>query len=319
MQMVKAVRVYETGGPEVMKIEDITLPPPGPGEALVRHTAIGLNFIDIYFRTGLYKTALPYTPGVEAVGPGVTDVAVGDRVAYCQGANAYAEAAVISSDKLFRLPDGVDDATAAGMMLKGLTAWYLLRRTFRVEPHHTVLFHAAAGGVGLIAGQWARHIGCTIIGTVGSEEKAALARANGYTHVVNYRTEDFPARVLEITGGRKCDVVYDSVGKDTFMASLDCLRPLGMMVLFGQASGPVPPFDPNILNAKGSLFLTRPRLGSYAPTAAAYREAAGELADLVARGIVRIAVNQRFALGDVVEAHKALAGRSTTGSTVVIP
>jgi NADPH2:quinone reductase len=324
--MVKAIVIRETGGPEQMSYEDIDLAAPGPGEARIRHGAIGLNFIDVYFRTGLYKApSFPFTPGGEgagtvvAVGPGVTDVAVGDRVAAAQGFGAYAEERNMPADRLVKLPDAVDDRTAAAMMLKGMTAQYLLRQTFRVRPEHTILFHAAAGGVGLIAGQWAKHLGCTVIGTVGSEDKAELARENGYTHVINYRTENFVERVKEITGGKGCDAVYDSIGKDTFMQSLDCLKRRGMAVLFGQSSGPVPPLDLNILNQKGSLYVTRPTLFAYSATRPELLATAGELLDLVAKGVIRIQINQEFPLAAAADAHRALESRATTGATVLIP
>ncbi|MQM36336.1 Quinone oxidoreductase 1 [wastewater metagenome] len=325
--MTHAIRVHEHGGPDVMRWETVDVPPPGPGEARVRHTAIGVNYIDVYFRTGLYTPpGLPFTPGmeaagvVEAVGDGVTDVAVGDRVAYAAGPpGAYAEARVIAADRLVALPESISDEQAAGMMLKGLTAQYLLRRTYRVQPGDTVLVHAAAGGVGLIACQWAHHLGATVIGTVGSADKAALAQAHGCHYPVNYREEDFVERVREITGGAGVAAVYDSVGQDTFMGSLDCLRPMGTMASFGQSSGSVPPLDPGILAQKGSLFLTRPTLFTYMARREDLLASTAELFDVVARGAVRIEVNQRFALGDAAGAHRDLEARRTTGSTILLP
>ncbi|WP_018718063.1 quinone oxidoreductase family protein [Arhodomonas aquaeolei] len=325
--MTHAIRVHEHGGPDVMRWETVDVPPPGPGEARVRHTAIGVNYIDVYFRTGLYTPpGLPFTPGmeaagvVEAVGDGVTDVAVGDRVAYAAGPpGAYAEARVIAADRLVALPESISDEQAAGMMLKGLTAQYLLRRTYRVQPGDTVLVHAAAGGVGLIACQWAHHLGATVVGTVGSADKAALAQAHGCHYPVNYREEDFVERVREITGGAGVAAVYDSVGQDTFMGSLDCLRPMGTMASFGQSSGSVPPLDPGILAQKGSLFLTRPTLFTYMARREDLLASTAELFDVVARGAVRIEVNQRFALGDAAGAHRDLEGRRTTGSTILLP
>jgi NADPH2:quinone reductase len=325
--MVQAIRVHETGGPEVMRFETVDVPAPGPGEARIRHTAVGLNFIDTYFRSGLYPApaGLPFIPGNEgagvvvAVGEGVTHLAPGDRVAYAGPLGAYAEERVMAADRLVSIPEGVDDKTAAAMMLKGMTARYLLRRTCRVSASTTLLFHAAAGGVGLIAGQWAAKLGATVIGTVGSEEKAELARRNGYTHVINYRTENFVERVREITDGKLCDVVYDSVGKDTYPGSLDCLKPLGTWVSFGQSSGPITDFSLPILSAKGSLFATRPTLFTYIASRADLEETANDLFDMVSSGAVKIAVNQEYALADAVRAHQDLEGRKTTGGTVLIP
>src|SRR4051812_11199433 len=269
--MVKAIQVQEYGGPEVLSYTDVELPPPGPGEVRLRHTAIGVNFIDVYFRSGQYKApTLPFTPGNEgagvvvAVGEGVTGFAPGERVAYAGALGGYAEERNIPAQFVVKLADGISDETAAAMMLKGLTAQYLLRRTYRVEPGFTVLFHAAAGGVGLIACQWAKHLGCTVIGTVGSRDKEALALENGCDHVILYRDEDFVSRVKEITGGALCDVVYDGVGKATFPMSLDCLRPFGMFVSFGSASGPIDAFNIGLLAQKGSLFATRPTLFTHA-------------------------------------------------------
>lgn len=325
--MAKAIRVHEHGGPEVLRYEDHDAGKPGKGEALIRHTAIGLNFLDTYFRSGLYPApaGLPLIPGNEAagevleVGEGVDWVKPGDRVAYVGGLGAYAQQRVIAADRLVKVPDGISDEDAAGMMLKGMTAEYLLLRTYPVKPGDTVLYHAAAGGVGLIFGQWARKLGVTLIGTVGSAEKAELAKAHGYEHVINYSEEDFVARVKEITGGKMCDVVYDSVGKDTFPASLDCLRLRGMFVSFGQSSGPIPPFNMAILSQKGSLYATRPTLFQYIATRAELEASANALFDVVKSGDVKIRVNQRYALADAAKAHADLEGRKTTGTTVLIP
>lgn len=325
--MAKAIRIHEHGGPEVLRYEEIDPGRPGRGEVLLRHTAIGLNFIDTYFRTGLYPApnGLPMTPGGEAagvvveLGEGVTDLNAGDRVAYAGAPGSYAEQRVMPAERLVKIPEGVSDEEAAGMMLKGMTAEYLLRRTFAVKPGDNVLYHAAAGGVGLIFGQWAKHLGVDVIGTVGSAEKAALARAHGYAHVVNYRETDFVKAVAEITGGRKCDVVYDSVGRDTFEGSLDCLRPRGMLVSFGQSSGAVPPFNLGILSQKGSLYLTRPTLFAYIASRAELEESAAALFDVVRSGAVKIRINQRYALADAGQAHADLEGRKTTGTTVLIP
>ena len=325
--MAKAIRVHEHGGPEVLRYEDHDAGKPGKGEALIRHTAIGLNFLDTYFRSGLYPApaGLPLIPGNEAagevleVGEGVDWVKPGDRVAYVGGLGAYAQERIIAADRLVKVPDGISDEDAAGMMLKGMTAEYLLLRTYPVKPGDTVLYHAAAGGVGLIFGQWARKLGVTLIGTVGSAEKAELAKAHGYEHVINYSEEDFVARVKEITGGKMCDVVYDSVGKDTFPASLDCLRLRGMFVSFGQSSGPIPPFNMAILSQKGSLYATRPTLFQYIATRAELEASANALFDVVKSGDVKIRVNQRYALADAAKAHADLEGRKTTGTTVLIP
>ena len=325
--MSKAIRIERTGGPEVLQWVDVPVGHPGPGEALVRHTAVGLNFIDVYHRRGVYPLpSLPAVLGleaagrVEAVGPGVAGVAVGDRVAYAGGpTGAYSEARVVPADRLVKLPDGIDDRRAAAMMLKGMTAEYLLRRTFPVTPGQTILFHAAAGGVGLIACQWARTLGATVIGTVGSKDKAELANTHGCDHVIVTSEEDFVARVREITGGEGVSVVYDSVGKDTFMRSLDCLRPRGLMVSFGQASGMVPPLDISILSAKGSLFLTRPTLMTYTASREDLVASATALFDVVSRGVVRIEVRQTYPLRDAARAHADLEARKTTGSTVLIP
>jgi NADPH2:quinone reductase len=323
---MKAIRVHQTGGPDVLRWEDVTVGEPGPGEARVRHTAIGLNFVEVYYRTGLYKApALPFTPGseaagvVEAVGPGVTDVRPGMRVAYGSAPmGSYAEARLVPADRLVPLPDGIADRTAAAMMLKGMTAWYLLRRTVTVQPGDAILLHAAAGGVGLIASQWARALGATVIGTVGSDEKAALARAHGCEHVVVYTREDFVARVREITGGAGVRVAYDSVGQATWRGSLDSLRPLGLLALFGQSSGPVPPIDPALLS-KASYFLTRPSLFHYVAAREDLVTAARELFDVVLSGKVKIEVRQTYPLAQAARAHADLEGRRTTGSTVLLP
>jgi NADPH2:quinone reductase len=324
--MTHAIIVEQTGGPEVLRWQKATVGKPGPGQAVIRHTAIGLNFIDVYYRAGLYPTPLPFTPGmegagvVEAVGEGVTDLSPGDRVGYGQSPlGAYAETRLIPADKLIKLPDWIGDEMAAAMLLQGLTAQYLLRQTFHVKQGDTILIHAAAGGVGSLACQWARSLGATVIGTVGSAEKAALAKANGCHHVILYREEDMVARVREITGGQGVDVVYDGVGKDTFERSLDCLRRRGLMVSYGNASGAVPPFDIGLLNRKGGLFLTRPSVQHYAGTRAALLYMADDLFAVVKAGQVKVQVNQRFALRDAADAHRALEARATTGATVLIP
>ena len=324
--MAKAIRIFETGGPEVLRWEDVETPKPGPGEVLIEQKAIGLNFIDIYVRSGLYPVKLPFTPGGEGAGvvletgEGVEGFKPGDRVAYCVSTGGgYSEQRLIDAAKLVHIPDSISFEQAAGMILKGLTSWFLLRRTFEVKPGDTILYQAAAGGVGLILGQWARHLGATVIGTAGSPEKVELAKAHGFDHVINYREEDFVERVREVTGGKMCDVVYDSVGKDTFPASLDCLKPLGMFVSFGQSSGVVPPFGINLLQQKGSLFATRPILFHYIANREALEAAARELFDVVEKGIVKIVVNQRYRLEDVGQAHEDLAARRTSGTTVLIP
>jgi len=325
--MVQAICVHETGNANVMSWEKVEIGEPGPGEVRIRHTAIGLNFIDTYFRSGLYPApnGLPFIPGNEGagvvltVGDGVTNVKPGDRVAYAGPLGAYAQERLIPADRLVIIPEGIDDKAAAGMMLKGMTAQYLLRQTYRVGPGTTLLFHAAAGGVGLIAGQWAAHLGATVIGTAGSQDKIDLALANGYQHVINYRTENFVERVKEITGGKGCDVVYDSVGKDTFPGSLDCLKPRGMWVSFGQSSGSVPEFNLALLVQKGSLFATRPSLFNYIATREELEQTAGDLFSIVSSGIVKIAVNQEYRLADAVQAHTDLETRKTTGTTVLVP
>ena len=324
---MKAVRVHQHGGPEALRYENVDIPVPGAGEVLVRHAAIGLNFLDVYYRSGLYPApnGLPLTPGgeaagvIEAVGAGVTDLRKGDRVAYTTPLGAYAEQRVIPADRVVKVPDGVSDEQAAAMMLKGLTAAYLLLRTYKVQEGETVLFHAAAGGVGLLFGQWAKHLGATVIGTAGSPDKVELALAHGFDHVIDYRKQDFVAEVNRLTDGRKCDVVYDSVGKDTFAGSLDCLRPLGMLVSFGQSSGPIPPFNLAVLSQKGSLFLTRPTLFSYIAKRRELESLSAALFDVVAKGIVDVKINQRFALADAGKAHEALEARKTTGTTILVP
>jgi len=321
----KAIRMHAIGGPEVMKWEQVPTPEAGPGEALVRHEAVGLNYIDVYFRTGLYKTALPATPGMEgagtvlAVGAGVVDLQAGDRVAYAGGPiGAYATERVIPADRLVKLPDDIDFKTGAAMMLQGMTAQYLLRRTFRVDKGQTILVHAAAGGVGLILCQWAKHLGAVVIGVVSTPEKAKIAEAHGAAHTVVGHAH-LAAEVKKITGGKMVPVVYDSVGKDTFNASLDCLAPLGLMVSYGNASGPVPPVDVSLLGAKGSLFLTRPGLATYTATHGDLLAVTADLFEVVRSGAVKIEVNQTFPLADAAAAHAALEARRTTGSTVLIP
>ncbi|MCA3555212.1 quinone oxidoreductase [Aestuariivirga sp.] len=323
---MKAIRIGKTGGPEVMKFVEVDLGKPGPGEVRVRQTAVGLNYIDTYHRSGLYPVQLPSGIGLEAagvveeLGEGVASLKPGDRIAYGTGPiGAYAEVRNLPASRLVKLPAAISDETAAGMMLKGMTARYLLRATYVVKPGDTILLHAAAGGVGLIMSQWARALGVTVIGTVGSDAKAAIARAHGCDHVINYSTEDTVKRVRELTGGKGVPVVYDGVGKDTMMISLDCLEPRGMFVSFGNASGPAPPLDMLLLSAKGSLFATRPTLMTYTASDADLRETAQDLVDVVASGKVKIPVNQRYALADAVEAHRDLESRKTTGATVLLP
>lgn len=324
--MAKAIRFARTGGPEVLELVDVEVGEPGPGQARVRNHAIGVNFIDVYFRNGLYPLDLPNGLGqegagvVEAVGPDVTHVKPGDRVAYAARPNgAYSEVRVMPADILVRLPDDIPFDTGAAMLLQGLTVQYLFRQTWKLEPGQTVLFHAAAGGVGLIACQWARAIGANLIGTVGSNEKAALARAHGAAHVINYNTEDVVQRVMEITGGAKVPVVFDSVGKDTFTRSLDCLAPLGLMVSFGNSSGAVPPFALGELVSRGSLFITRPTLQTYASTREKLEAMAADLFQMVSSGQVGIEIHQRFPLADAARAHTELEARRTTGKTILLP
>jgi len=323
--MTKAIRIHSPGGPEAMKWDDVPTPEPGPNEALIKQEAVGLNYIDVYFRTGLYKApSLPLVIGQEgagtvtAVGGNVSNVKPGDRVAYAGAIGGYATERVIIADRLVKLPDGIDFNTAAAMMLQGMTVQYLLRRTYAVKAGDTIVVHAAAGGIGLIMCQWARHLGANVIGVVSSEAKADLARANGAAHaIVGY--DKLAAEVKRITGGAGVPVVYDSIGKDTFGASLDCLAPLGLMVSFGNASGPVPPVDIGILAAKGSLFLTRPSLATYTAKRADLEKTAADLFDVVLKGAVKINVNQTFPLKDAAAAHIALESRKTTGSTVLVP
>lgn len=325
--MAKAIRVHEPGGPEALVWEEVEVPEPGEGEVLVRHTAIGLNYIDVYFRTGVYPAAsLPVTLGFEAagvvtaVGPGVTDFVPGDRVAYAsRPIGAYAELRVMPADRLVTVPDDIEDNAAAAMMLQGMTAYYLLRRTYSVKPGDTILFHATAGGVGLIACQWAKYLGATVIGTVGTREKAELVAQHGCDHPIVYTEENFVERVEEITNGEGVPVVYDSVGKDTFNGSLDCLRKFGLMVSFGQASGKIPPFDPGLLSAKGSLYLTRPTLFDYIDKRSDLVASAEDLFGVVAGGAVRVAVNQTYPLREAARAHEDLETRKTTGSTILLP
>lgn len=321
--MPYAIRVKQTGGPEVLSWQEVEVDEPGPGQALIRQSAAGLNFIDVYHRTGLYPLPLPFTPGVEGagtverVGEGVETIKPGDRVAYAGPIGGYSEQRVIDADRLVKLPDDIPFEQAAGMMLQGMTARMLLRAVFPVEKGDTILIHAAAGGVGLIMCQWANALGATVIGTVSSEEKAELATAHGCHHPIVYTEQDFAAEVARITDGEKLPVVYDSVGRSTFMKSLDCLKPRGLMVSFGNASGPVEPFSPALLAQKGSLFLTRPTLFHYIGSRRELDQSAGELFDIVRSGKVKVEVNQRFALKDAAEAHRALESRKTAGSTIL--
>ena len=325
--MAKALRIHKTGGPEVFVWEDVAVDKPGEGQVLLRQTAIGLNYIDVYHRSGLYPiAAFPAVVGMEgagivaSVGPGVADLKVGDRVAYASPPlGAYAEQRLMPADRLVKLPAAITEPQAAAMMLQGMTVEYLLRRTYPVARGETILVHAAAGGVGLIMCQWAKHLGATVIGTVGSDEKAALARVHGCDHPIVYTRENFAQRVKEITGGKGLPVVYDSIGKDTFEASLDCLRPRGLMVSFGNASGPVPPFNLATLGQKGSLFLTRPSLMAYTAAREELVASANALFEVVAKGAVKIEVRQTYALKDAAQAHRDLEARKTTGSTVLLP
>ena len=321
-----AIRLHKTGGPDVLTWEDVEVGEPTAGQVLLRQTAIGLNYIDTYHRSGLYPVSLPSGIGlegaaiVEKLGPGVSDFKIGDRVAYASAPiGAYAELRLYPADRLVKIPAGISDRQAAGMMLRGMTVEYLIRRTYAAKPGQSVLFHAAAGGVGLIATQWLKHLGVTVIGTAGSPEKMALAKAHGCAHVIDYRKEDVAKRVRELTGGKGVPVVYDSVGKDTFQGSLDSLAPRGMFVSFGNASGPVPAFEPAILAAKGSLFLTRPSLIHYTTTRADLLESANALFEVVTKGVVKIEVNQTHPLRDAAQAHRDLEARKTTGSTVLLP
>jgi NADPH2:quinone reductase len=323
--MAHAMRFYKPGGPDVLAWEEIEIGSPGPGEVRLRQTAVGLNYIDTYIRSGLYQVPLPSGLGTEAagvveeIGPNVTEVKVGDRVAYALGPlGAYADERITPADRLVVLPDGISDQQAAGMMLKGLTAQYLIQRTFKVQKESSLLFHAAAGGVGLIACQWAKSLGATVIGTVGSDEKAKIAKAHGCDRPIIYTREDFGERVIAITKGEKMPVVYDSVGKDTFMKSLGCLKPLGMMVSFGQSSGPIGPVDLGIFAQKGSLFFTRPTLNTYAAKRSDLLAMAKDLFQVVLSGAVKIEINQTYPLKDAAQAHRDLQSRKTTGSTVLI-
>jgi len=324
--MVAAVRVHKAGGPEVLTYEDIPVGEPGPGQVKVRNHASGVNFIDAYFRMGMYPSpvGLPFVAGNEgageviAVGPGVTEVKVGDRIGYVAGLGSYAAERVLPADRAVKLPDNISYEQAAGMMLKGLTVQYLLRQTYKVQKGDNVLIQAAAGGIGLIACQWANHLGANVIGTVGSKDKAELARKNGAQHTILYREEDFPAKVKEITGGKMCEVVYDGVGKATFPASLDCLKPLGMFVSFGSASGQIEAFNINILQTKGSLFATRPTLNTYAAKREDLLKMASELFQVAGSGAVKIPVNQKYPLKDAQKAHRDLESRATTGSSILL-
>jgi len=321
--MVHAIRVHQAGGPEVLQWEEVDVGKPATGQVRVRQTAVGLNYIDVYHRTGLYPQPLPFTPGteaageIEAVGEGVTGLTAGDRVAYAGPIGSYAEARLIDADRLVKLPDYVSDELAAAMMLQGMTARMLLRAVYEVKPGDTILVHAAAGGVGLILCQWANALGATVIGTVSTDEKAAMASAHGCHHPIVYTRQDFVTEVDRITNGAKLPVIYDSVGKDTFLKSLDCLRARGLMVSYGNASGPPDPIAPALLAQKGSLFLTRPTLFSYIATREELEQSASELFDMVRSGKVKIEIGQRFALRDAAEAHRQLEARKTTGSTVL--
>jgi NADPH:quinone reductase len=324
--MAKVIRFHERGGPEVLRLEDAEVGEPGPGQARVRHRAIGVNFIETYHRTGLYPLPLPSGLGqegagvVEAVGAGVTHVKAGDRVAYANGPpGSYSEARLMPAERLVVVPDGVSDEQAAAVMLKGLTVQYLIRRTYAVKAGETVLWHAAAGGVGLIACQWLRALGVRVVGTAGSDEKAALAKAHGAAEVIVYTREDFPERVRALTGGEGVPVVYDSVGKSTFAGSLDCLKPLGLMVSFGNASGAVPPFELGVLAQKGSLYVTRPTLNTYAAKRADLEASAAELFDVIRRGAVKVEIGGRYPLAEAARAHRDLEARRTTGSLVLLP
>jgi len=323
--MSRALVVHQTGGPEVMIIKDRDVGAPGPGQIRIRNRAIGLNFLDVYERTGLYKVDLPFVPGSEGAGEvtavvaGVSDFKVGDRVGYIGPVGAYADERLLPAARAIPLPDHIDFETAAASMLKGMTAYYLLFETWKLRAGESILWHAAAGGVGLIACQWANALGATVYGTAGSDEKAALAKAHGCHEVINYRTEDFPQRIRELTAGRGVDVVYDGVGKATFEPSLDCLRPRGLMVSFGNASGPVSIPNLRILSVKGSLYLTRPTSAAYFATTGELRKAAEMLFAAIGDGTIKVMINQRFALADAVEAHRALEARQTTGSTLLLP
>jgi NADPH2:quinone reductase len=323
--MAKAIRFHKIGGPEVLQMEEVQVGDPGPGQARIRHTAIGVNFIDTYQRGGLYPVPLPSGAGnegagvVEAVGAGVASLKAGDRVAYSGQIGAYSTQRLVPADRMVKLPEGISDEQGASMMLKGMTVQYLIHRTFKVKDGDTVLWHAVAGGVGLIACQWLKALGATVIGTVGSDEKAALAKAHGCDHVINYSRENFVERVKSITGGKGVPVVFDSVGKSTWEGSLDCLRPLGMMVSFGNASGAVPPVNIGILAQKGSLFVTRPTLITYTATRADLEATARSLFDIVRSGKVKIEIGARYKLADAAQCHRDLEGRKTTGSVILLP
>ncbi|SOE54304.1 NADPH2:quinone reductase [Burkholderia sp. OK233] len=323
--MPYAIRIHETGGPEKLVWDEISVGDPGPGQARLRQTAVGVNFIDIYYRAGLYELPRPFIPGreavgvVEAVGPDVTSLKPGDRVVYSGVQGAYAQVRLVPADRLVKLPDGISDEFGAAMMQKGMTAQFLCRQTYQVSKGDTILVHAAAGGVGLVLCQWAKHLGATVIGTVSTEEKAQIVKAHGCDYPLIHGKDRFVKAVKEITGGVGVPVVYDSIGKDTFMGSLDCLKPRGLMVLYGQSSGPVPPFDISILDKKGSLFLTRPTQNAYLPTRAHVEEGAKEVFDVVLSGAVKVLINQRFPLKDAAEAHRAMESRKTVGSLVLQP
>ncbi len=323
--MSKAIRIHENGGPEVMRFEDVEVGDPGPGQVRLRHRAIGLNYIDVYFRNGLYKQPLPFTPGDEgagdmvAIGKGVKGFRIGDRVAYCSAIGSYAQERLIDVKTLVKLPKTISYEQGAAMMLKGLTAQYLLRQTFRVKKGHVILVHAGAGGVGQLLCQWGKALGATVIATAGSPEKLAIAKKAGAKHLIDYSKENFVERVLEITKGKKCDVVYDGVGKATFMPSLDCLKPFGLMASFGNASGPVADFNLGLLSQKGSLFVTRPTLYTFAADRKRFEAMARDLFKAVAAGKVKIKVTQRFPLAEAADAHRALEARETTGATVLVP
>jgi NADPH2:quinone reductase len=325
--MVAAVRVHKAGGPEVLTLDDIEVPAPGQGQIKIKQHACGVNFIDTYFRIGMYPSpvGMPFVSGNEGagqiteVGPGVTDLKVGDRVAYVVPLGGYSAERLLPAERAVKLPDNISYEQAAAMMLKGMTAQYLLNRTFKVKKGDIILVHAAAGGVGLILCQWANHLGATVIGTVGSKDKAELAKKNGAHHTILYRDEDFAARVKEITSGKLCDVVYDGIGNDTFPKSLDCIRPLGMFVSFGSASGPIKAFDINLLQHKGSLFATRPTLNHYAAKREDLVATANDLFNVVGSGAVKIPASHKYALKDAAQAHKDLEGRKTTGSVILVP
>ena len=324
--MAFAIQIQKFGGPEVLAYTEVQVPAPGAGQIKLKQTAIGVNFIDVYHRTGLYpQPSFPFTPGSEgageviAIGAGVTDLKVGDRVAYAGNIGGYASERLMPADRVVKIPAGITDQTAAAMMLQGMTTRYLLRKTYRVDKDTTLLWHAAAGGVGLIAMQWAKLLGAIIIATAGGPEKCALAKAAGATHVIDYKAEKFVDRVREITGGKLCDVVYDGIGKDTFPASLDCIKPLGLFVSFGNASGAIEAINPGILGAKGSLYMTRPSMGAYISTRETLTETANDLFDVVKSGAVKINVTGTYALKDAAQAHRDLEGRKTTGSIILTP